>query len=119
MAMKPRSSTCCLARPVYAAALCVFLMLPFGSPTAAAEPERLAWQGHDKRVCFVAFSPDGKRIISGSWDWEIKVWDAATGKAMATLQEKSPPGFVMESMAVSVDGRTVASGKSADGAVNL
>jgi WD40 repeat protein len=25
----------------------------------------------------VAFSPDGKTIVSGSDDWTIKVWDAA------------------------------------------
>ena len=31
---------------------------------------------HSKKVSSVAFSPDGKTIVSGSWDKTIKVWDA-------------------------------------------
>ena len=31
---------------------------------------------HNDPVTSVAFSPDGKTIVSGSWDKTIKVWDA-------------------------------------------
>ena len=31
---------------------------------------------HSALVASVAFSPDGKTILSGSWDQTIKVWDA-------------------------------------------
>jgi WD40 repeat protein len=31
---------------------------------------------HSDRVTSVAFSPDGKTIVSGSWDKTLKVWDA-------------------------------------------
>ncbi|CAA7270819.1 unnamed protein product [Cyclocybe aegerita] len=31
---------------------------------------------HRKTVSFVAFSPDGKRMASGSWDHTICIWDA-------------------------------------------
>jgi WD40 repeat protein len=30
--------------------------------------------GHSKSVCSVAFSPDGTKIISGSFDDTIKIW---------------------------------------------
>ena len=30
---------------------------------------------HSKLITSVAFSPDGTKIVSGSADWTIKVWD--------------------------------------------
>ena len=32
---------------------------------------------HSREVSSVAFSPDGKSIVSGSYDETLKVWDAA------------------------------------------
>ena len=37
-------------------------------------------RGHSDRVTCVAFSPDGKRIVSGSQDETVKVWDADKGQ---------------------------------------
>ena len=31
--------------------------------------------GHSENVTSVAYSPDGTKIISGSRDWSIKIWD--------------------------------------------
>jgi len=54
----------------------------------------------------VAFSPDGKRIISGSGDNTIKVWDAATGAELMTLRVADDPS----SITISPDGKTIAAG---------
>ena len=36
--------------------------------------------GHSNWVNSVAYSPDGKHIVSGSADQTVKVWDSQTGK---------------------------------------
>ena len=33
--------------------------------------------------------PDGRRVVSGSHDHTLKVWDVATGKCVATLEGHS------------------------------
>ena len=39
--------------------------------------------GHSREVTSVAYSPDGKHIVSGSYDRTVKVWDAATGEEVS------------------------------------
>ena len=41
--------------------------------------------GHSFRVTSVAYSPDGKHVVSGSFDNTVKVWDAATGKEVSAV----------------------------------
>jgi WD40 repeat protein len=49
-------------------------------------------QGHMHWVRSVAFSPDGTRIVSGSNDHTVSVWDARTGEAvMGPIQGHPDP----------------------------
>jgi WD40 repeat protein len=38
--------------------------------------DKLTLRGHTKGVTSAAFSPDGKRLATGSWDGTVKVWEA-------------------------------------------
>jgi WD40 repeat protein len=51
----------------------------------------------------VALRPDGTRIVSGSADRTVKVWDAASGYETLTLKV---PGSI-SSLAVSPDGKRI------------
>ncbi len=42
-------------------------------------------QGHSDSVTSAVYSPDGKKILSASYDKTIKEWDAATGECVKTL----------------------------------
>ena len=47
-------------------------------------------QGHDEFVFSVAYSPDGRQLLSGSQDETVRMWDVATGQCTATLQVSLP-----------------------------
>jgi WD40 repeat protein len=55
----------------------------------------------------VAFSPDDRRIVSGSYDRTLKFWDTHTGQETLTLNEG---GIV--SVIFSPDGKSLFSGSS-------
>ena len=63
--------------------------------------------GHSGSVRSVSFSPDGSRIVSGSGDSTVRVWDAVTEKVINTLTGHSD--FVM-SVSFSPDGSRIVSG---------
>jgi len=63
--------------------------------------------GHANGVNACAWSPDGARLASGSYDSTVKVWDAASGQCLLTLQGHQ--GGV-SACAWSPDGTRLASG---------
>ena len=74
------------------------------------------FQGHTSSVWSVAFSPDGRHIVSGSSDRTIQLWDAQTGGQVGNpLQGHT---FSVWSVAFSPDGRHIVSG-SGDGTIRL
>ncbi|MSU62831.1 MAG: hypothetical protein EXS31_10610 [Pedosphaera sp.] len=63
----------------------------------------------------VAFTADGKHVVAGLWDGQIRVWDFATGRIVATL--KGHTGWVA-AVAMATDGKTFATA-SADRTIIL
>jgi WD40 repeat protein len=43
-------------------------------------------RGHKDQIDAVAFSPDGKTLVSGSKDGTVRFWDVATGKETGKIQ---------------------------------
>ena len=72
-------------------------------------------EGHSYGVLSVAYSPDGTKIISGSGDETVKIWDANTGECLKTLEGHSVWVF---SVAYSPDGTKIVSG-SLDNTVKI
>jgi WD40 repeat protein len=63
--------------------------------------ELFTLKGHAQAVARVAISPDGKRIVTGSYDGTVKLWDAETGQEKLTLKGHQA---VITSLAFSADG---------------
>ena len=63
-------------------------------------------EGHRRAVKSVCFSPDGRRLASGSYDMTVRLWDVETGTSVRTLEGHNAEG---NSVCFSPDGRWLAS----------
>ena len=65
------------------------------------------FQGHANYVTSAAFSPDGKCIVTASFDKTAKVWDAQTGQIIHTLKGHTSE---VKSAAFSPNGKHIVTG---------
>jgi WD40 repeat protein len=75
---------------------------------AASGKEVMALVGHHGRIYTLAWSPDSKRLVTGSNDHTAIVWEAGTGKKLLTLSH----GDIVNSVAWSLDGKRVVTGSN-------
>lgn len=66
-------------------------------------------KGHKGKVTSLAFSPDGGRIVSGSWDETIREWDATTGKELRSMNWKIGQ---IAALSCAPDGTRIAAGST-------
>ncbi|GAB4038378.1 WD40 domain-containing protein [Spirosoma gilvum] len=64
-------------------ALFYFLLVSFYG--RAQKPELVVPIGHTNHVFSVAFSPDGRYALSGSYDKSLKLWEVKTGREIRTF----------------------------------
>ena len=78
-----------------------------------AADARADFSGHVSIVNSVAFSADGKFVLSGSWDWTMRLWDLASQK---TIRKYKSHTLSVNSATFGPRGETVLSA-SADGSL--
>ncbi len=73
----------------------------------ASDANVFTLKGLTSGVNSVAYSPDGKDIVSSSWDGTIKLWSIATGECIKTFEGYTD---AVTSVAFSPDGKHIVSG---------
>jgi WD40 repeat protein len=73
-----------------------------------AASQKTLWKakGHTGMVTAIAFSPDGKTVITGGADKAIRIWDVSTGKNLRMFKGHTR---AVTSITVSADGKTLTS----------
>ena len=100
-----RSAT---SRSLVALCFCLSVVFPTSAQFVDTEPI-LTFSGHTGAVNSVAFSPDGKWVLTGSSDGTAKLWDAKSGALIGTSRVHTA---AVNSVAFSPDGKRIITGSS-------
>ena len=85
------------------------------APAVGSPRDRARLSGHSDLVLQICFTPDGSRLVAGSLDQTLSVWDLATRERTHTLRGHDGP---VTGVFCSPDGRSAFSASS-DGTVAL
>jgi WD40 repeat protein len=91
---------------------CVYLANCQPPPTPAPWPAKVTLTGHSETVYAIAYRPDGKQILTGSFDLSARLWDANTGKLVKSFGGATGHTNTLLTVAFAPDGQTFLTGSS-------
>lgn len=60
-------------------------------PTLRLLPAAISPHGHGGEVFSCAYTPDGTHVLSGGWDGQLRLWEAATGAQLTGFRAGEKP----------------------------
>ena len=75
----------------------------WSEPTGA---EIRRFEGHSDSVTSVAFSPDGRQVLTGGWNDSARLWETVSGADLASFEHY----MRVISVAFAPDGRSILKG---------
>src|SRR5690349_11879731 len=88
-------------------ARCWLILVALAGCASGEEAKLYLQLGHSDDVHSLAFSPDGRFVLTGSKDWTARLWDAASGRELRKFEGHAQN---VTSVAFSSDGRFVLTG---------
>ena len=75
----------------------------------------LTLENSERHIGSLAVSPGGQYVVSATWDYELRVWELDTGRAIFTLEAHDD---AIDAVSISYDGRFIISASS-DGTIKM